>query len=348
MILFITRKFPPMIGGMENFSAGLCSILAEQCDLVALKRGQKHLIWWVPLAIVRGMIKARQAAVVHIGDGVLAWVGVIINKFSHKPISITVHGLDLTYHKYWYQKFIWPALKHYDKIVCVSNYTAAILKQHGISESLIKVIPNAVFMEEWDIEKDRMAVRKLIDIGNNTDKYIMLTVGRLVKRKGVRWFVDQVMPILPAEIIYLIVGSGPDYDAIQEEIQKHDLKNKVFLLGRVSDEELHQLYGGADLFLMPNIPIKNDMEGFGIVALEAAAAGLPVLVSDIEGMRDAVVDGRTGYLVESSNVQAWKQAINRIRQSSSFSADQVKATVKASYSWQTVGDQYVKLFNKLS
>src|SRR5690625_7613993 len=78
------------------------------------------------------------------------------------------------------------------------------------------------------------------------------------------------------------------------------------MLGRLSEVDLSRLYRGADLFVMPNIPVEGDMEGFGVVMLEAGLSGLPVVASSLEGILDVVEEGNNGHLIESGN--GWEAA----------------------------------------
>ena len=144
------------------------------------------------------------------------------------------------------------------------------------------------------------------------DAVVLLTVGRLVARKGVRWFVAEVMPKLPPSVHYLVAGSGPDLTNIEHAIAAAGSHAQVHLLGRVSEDEREDLLRGSDLFVQPNIPIEGDMEGFGLVVLEAATRGTPVVASALEGLRDAVVDGETGFLVAPSDAEAWSTRVTSL------------------------------------
>jgi len=131
-----------------------------------------------------------------------------------------------------------------------------------------------------------------------------------VRRKGVRWFIDKVLPHLHHyDYLYLVAGSGPSKKCITEAIKKRGLNKKVKLLGEVSSKQKKILYNTADLFIMPNVSVKKDAEGFGIVALEAASCQLPVIASNLEGIPDAVQTGKNGFLVNATDP---KQFIHRI------------------------------------
>lgn len=178
------------------------------------------------------------------------------------------------------------------------------------------VIPCGVNPEEFRVKNQnkvrkntRVLLSKQLSL-NLEDKKILLTVGRLVKRKGHQWFIANVIPKLPKDTIYLIAGDGEEKENIAQTITKLGLEKRVFLLGRISDELKKDLYNSSDLFIIPNINIKGDMEGLGIVAIEAGSAGLEAIASNTEGIRDAIVNGKTGWLVETGNSKDFIDKIN--------------------------------------
>lgn len=335
-ILFITRKYPPAVGGMETFSASLARAFGSEMDVLALRhKRQYHLIWWMPLTLLRVLFRGRRYDVIHFGDGVLALIGVIARWWCCRPISITVHGLDVTYHRFFYQSLIWPALRTFDRIICVSNATAQIVKQHGIVPKRVVVIPNGIVTERWMLRQT----------ATTTGKF--LTVGRLVPRKGVLWFVSEVMPKLPSNVTYHIVGCGPEENHIRAAIEHNNLHDRVIIHGHVSDEKRNALYVKSGALLLPNIARRNDIEGFGIVALEAGACGLPTIAADIEGLRDAIIDGVTGFLVESCSVSAWIDRIERFLQEQPLSPEAIRRAVEERYSMGAIVEEYRKEFNTL-
>jgi phosphatidyl-myo-inositol dimannoside synthase len=117
----------------------------------------------------------------------------------------------------------------------------------------------------------------------------------------------------------------------------------VVLLGQVSESLLATLYAGSDLFVMPNIPVAGDMEGFGVVMVEAGAAGLPVLAADLEGIRDVIAAGENGELLPSGNAGAFLDAIARYRDPSRLAgaSARARAYVVAHFSWAGIADTLV-------
>jgi phosphatidylinositol alpha-1,6-mannosyltransferase len=121
-----------------------------------------------------------------------------------------------------------------------------------------------------------------------------------------------VLPQLPPHAHYLVAGVGAEEEPLRAAAQRLGLSDRVHLLGRVDDQAREQLLHGADLFVQPNVAVPGDMEGFGLVVVEAALRGLPVVAADLEGIKDAVVPDVTGLLLPSGDAAAWVETVTRL------------------------------------
>ena len=158
------------------------------------------------------------------------------------------------------------------------------------------------------------------------------------------------MPLLPDDVLYLVAGDGPDVKRIKLLIDQYRLGDSVKLLGAISDVELADLYFGSDLFIMPNIPVANDMEGFGLVMVEAGLCGLPVVASDIEGRSDVISEGVNGHLVASGDADQFRDAIMRYYSDPSAlltMSESAKAHTVSQFGWTGVTERYVKAIEEL-
>jgi phosphatidylinositol alpha-1,6-mannosyltransferase len=230
-------------------------------------------------------------------------------------------------------------LSRLDMIFCGSRHGLEQCLQRRIPREKCRVVPYGIDPAEFDLQPPDLSGLNEIEAQAGIDvkgRKILLTVGRLVPRKGVAWFVAQVMPRLDKDYRYIIAGGGPDFLTVQGLIQKHGLADRVALLGKVPNATRLRLLALADLFIMPNIRIPGDMEGFGIAALEAGSSGLPVIASNIEGLRDAIIDGVTGHLVEERNVQ---QYVDRIRHLQ-LDRETVRAVVNQKFNWPHIASLY--------
>jgi glycosyltransferase involved in cell wall biosynthesis len=338
-LVFITRKYPPSIGGMENVSYHLSRELDKQTPTytIAWGKSQKYLPYFLCKALVLAVwhVGLHDDTNIHIGDGVLAPLGLLLKFLTGCKVSVTVHGLDITYKSRFYQWLVPHCLKRLDKIVCISNATLQECIERGIPSSKCAVIGWGVDTKVWHSKATRKDLEKYLKVSLDKKK-VLVTVGRMVPRKGVAWFIDNVMSKLGTGYIYLVVGDGADKPNIEKAISKHKLNKLVLLVGRLSDEELKMIYKAADIFLMPNIPIQGDMEGFGTVALEAAASGLPTLASNLEGIADAVIEGKTGRLCEPLKSGSFIEALN-IKMPS---RDTVYKNCVELFSWQSTAKAY--------
>jgi glycosyltransferase involved in cell wall biosynthesis len=223
-------------------------------------------------------------------------------------------GLDVTYAPRWYQRVVRRTLPRAPRIVAISNATAQAAIERGAVAEREHVVPPGVLDLETSPMRNAASAPALRErLGVAPDAPVLLTLGRLVPRKGVRWFVAEVMNRLPDDVVYAVAGSGPDDAAIREAVAAIGPAGKrVLLLGQVDDSMRDALMTGADIFVMPNVAVPGDMEGFGLVAIEAAAAGALVVASALEGIRDAVIDGETGVLVTSRDASAFAERITAL------------------------------------
>lgn len=342
-VLFISRKYPPIIGGMENYAYHLHNEFKKNQKVysILLKKRQFHLIWFYPWAFFYGtfLVLVKKIKLVYIGDGVLSSLAFYFERILKIKTVITIHGLDVIYDRFGYQKMIGFFLPKLRRIVANSHATQSEAIKRGVLESHCHVIPVGVDLSTVKI-KDKNHARSIISKLINKDlqtKTVLFTIGRLVKRKGVLWFLENVMPTLPEHHVLIIAGDGPDFEAISQATERLDLNQRVYLLGRVSEDSKSDLFSMCDIFISPNIKTEGDMEGFGIVNLEAGAYGVPVIGTRTDGVVDAVKDGETGYLVEERNAVAMKKAILNAQ---SLQKDLIINLIEKEYSWESIYKQY--------
>lgn len=349
-ILFITRVFPPQVGGMERLSYNIINKIKEFTEIYAIVnyKGKFFLPLFIIYAFFRSIFLVRKVECVHYSDATLAILGFFIKKIYKKPIVYNVHGLDLAYPSRIYQWYL-KVFFQPDKLICISHYTESLVHQRGYRNTV--VIPLGInskdFNKEVTTNIKKISKRLKFPIIN---KKIIITVGRLIERKGVAWFVDKVVPQLPQDVIYLVIGEGRQRERIQSIIYDKRLHDRVFLLGEIDQNFLDNIYRQADLFIMPNIHIENDAEGFGFVAIEAAAWGLPVVAANIEGITDAIIGGENGIMVESGNPIAFQKEINKFLLDDDYrNTFGIKARdfTLSHYNWDTIIKQYYKELTNL-
>jgi phosphatidylinositol alpha-1,6-mannosyltransferase len=349
-VLFITRKFPPSKGGMEKMAHELYSGLEKNpditIDLVSWRGSNKYLPIIYPCLFLNSFFKCifNNYDIIYTQDGLLA--PFVLLKLFKKPLVITIHGLDITYSNKFYQRIIPRIVSKFDKIICVSSATREECIKRKISSEKVEIIPNGVSLNEKE-----MHINCTYQFTKKTN---IISVGRLVERKGIHWFVEKVIPELvkiDPNIEYTIVGGGPYLKEINKIITEKNLEQYVKLLGRIDDLELQNIYRNSDIFVMPNIPITGDMEGFGIVILEANSYGIPVIASNIEGIKDAVLDGKTGYLIETLNKDMFLEKILDVKKELEINnnlKNDIKRVTLEHFSWDIISKKYYETFKNLT
>lgn len=330
-ILFVSRAFPPTIGGIEQQNADLAHFLGQgaKLTLIANTRGKSFLPVFFPYALVKTLVLLPRHDVVLLGDGVLAPLGAIAKVFFPKKAVVSVvHGLDLTFAKKSgllsriYRFFHLPALRMLDGVICVSQQTKEVALSLGIEQSRAFVIPNGIHPDAFakKVEHTRAQLATLLgkDLAN---KKIILRLGRFVEHKGVEWFIRNVMPKLPENILFVaaggvakkgVPGDQSFFPRCVAAIEELGLSERVLLRTNIPNDEVQLLLHTADLAVAPNVPVAGTMEGFGISVLEASISGLPIIVSRLEGLQEAVVDGQNGIFAEPGNADDFARKITEL------------------------------------
>lgn len=360
-ILFISRAYPPILGGIENQNYGIATELSKltTVKIIANKKGKKFLPFFLVTATFNALLSLWKYDVVLFGDGVLAPVGVFL-KFFHprKKFTSIIHGLDITFaYKNSLMGKIYrfvniPALKKMDKLIMVGNQTISEALKFGIDKEKCVFIPNGFDEEKVSNNFTRKELADFLNV-DLTDKKVILRVGRFVRHKGLDWFIREVMPLLPAN--YILIGAGGrskktvgDSDIFpdcEKNIQDKNLNGKVFLFPNIAQDKMNLLFNTVDLFISPNVPVPGSMEGFGINAIEGAACAKVVVSSDLEGLKDAIINGKNGFMVEPRNAEQFAKKIKAILADDNFrEAFGKRAQVFSfeNFSWNVVGNKYLE------
>ena len=367
-LLFITRVYPPVIGGMENLSFDLTTTISSLTEAYIIKNiyGKKALPFFIPFAFLKAIyfIITKKIKIVHLSDGVLAPVGFLLKIiFPKLKVVANVHGLDLTYAEklplYYYTNIL--PLRRLDLIIPVSQDTEEECLKYGISEDKISYIPNGTHSDKYykeslkenSTEKKTYFKKLLPEISGKIDfsaDFLILFLGRLAKRKGMFWFTGKVLPKLPAKTKLIIAGDGPDRERIEELVQTLKLQDQVFLLGKVNEKTKKFLLNACNTLVMPNIKVPGDKEGFGITAIEAGACALPPVVSDIEGLKNAIENKKNGLRIPEKNTKKYIEVLKFLMENPDYRkklAKDSRTYVKNHFDWKVVGEKYMEEFGKM-
>jgi glycosyltransferase involved in cell wall biosynthesis len=384
-ILFITHKYPPTIGGMEKQSFELTDRMAKnhKVHLHAYTGEGSKLKWFLNLKknVKITLRDNPNIDLIHVNDGLMAAACLWLKKYTEIPVIATYHGLDITFPSWIFQKIVVKIMHRYDGAICVSRATAKACLERGFDKEKVYTVLNGVDHDLADIPIDpdfKSRVENDLNISFEGKK-IVLTMGRAVKRKGFSWFLKNVVPQLDDNIIFFMIGplnrdlgllervvnvlpkflSGnlqlmfgmaTDVEAITAALESPNTSNSVFHLGKVSFKDLMQYLSLADIFVMPNIKVKGDAEGFGLVALEASLRGTPVFAAGIEGITDAVRSGKNGIQLPSGDANVWSKTLNTLSKDEKrlvhMSKTAVETTLK-DYGWDKMVSEYEEVFTKI-
>jgi len=241
-------------------------------------------------------------------EGLVAWW---IHRLKGIPYVLYAHGEEILFTQVS-RKFSWLVPRVYNGaavVIANSSNTETLLNRIGVTPKHIHVIHPGVEAKVFCGHSENPGrVRKQYGLGKSE---VLLTVGRLQRRKGQ----DAVIKALPKVheknpgVKYVIVGEGEDRAYLEHLTRDVGVESSVVFVGRVENEELPAFYAACDMFVMPNRQIGGDIEGFGMVFLEANAAGKPVIGGKSGGTNEAILDGKTGCRVDGENVDEIADAI---------------------------------------
>ena len=224
--------------------------------------------------------------------------------FRPKRLVLTFHGSEILKFagspvRRWLARQL---IRHATRVSTLSNYTQELLLGHFPEAAEKMLLTPGALRADFAVVPTRAAMGTRSPLGAARDKVIVLTVGRLHPRKG-QLLTLQALQLLPPEVRarleYWIVGaqSKGNYEGLLRAAAAERPELTVKFFGNLPDEELANVYERADIFAMTSVNLDHSVEGFGLVYLEAAAHGLPVVAHDVGGVKEAVVDGVTGLLV---------------------------------------------------
>jgi phosphatidylinositol alpha-1,6-mannosyltransferase len=340
-LLFVTQDFPPDVGGIQTYSWEVARRLAAQVEaleVMAPRRpdaesvdrtapfpvtrvpGRSDLLPLSLLPFLPFRARSMQADVAFHAQWQTVGASVLSRAVFGWPhrIVCAAHGRELLFNPAppssgldtEYERLRHFLLRQVDTVLPVSHYTAELLYDRGVPSSRVHVVPNGTDPERFR-PQDGTPVRERLGL---SDQPLLLTVGRLVPRKGI----DTVLRALPTiaercpDVAYVVAGSGPDRSRLEELADQLGVRDRVRFVGDVDHDRLPLYYSAADLFVMPAREDPPDVEGFGLVFLEANACGTPVIGARSGGIPDAIRDGETGLLVPPNDPEAFADAAVRV------------------------------------
>ncbi len=341
---FFTPQISENLGGIQNTSYLMAGEFSKENEFTVFCANDSEELHGNKLTIIKSSRNQNQTIGLHLDNivssirqnrnrrfdfsfasiytyGVPCLFLKIINKV---PYGIMVHGNELLDRKkfkgntdirqYIKNKIRLLILSNADVIFANSYYTKQLCDSVLMHKNVVVIHPPVSFK-----------IRHQSD--DNHKKWILLSVGRLVERKGFQHVIIAMSSLVKKypKLKYYIAGSGPFEKDLIDLIDKFNLKENVILCGRVSETEKDRLYQECDYFIMPSFTIEHDctVEGFGIVYIEANMYGKYVIATEEGGIPDAINRGVSGDFVQAKNPDSIVEMIDKLY-SSEFTYDKQK------------------------
>lgn len=361
--LLITLDFWPNRGGVANYYYNLIKNMPKD-DVIILTSTKKQetslriynkpllykLIWprWLKaLKETIKLIKKHNVKILWAGDllpsGTVAY---LINKRYKIPYFISLHGLDIMNAKKHFRKnkLAKKILNNAKFITVNSNCTKNLLNNLVDNKDKIRIIYPGVNENFTKIDNEKL--NQIKEKYNLENKKIILTTGRLVKRKNHELVIKAVKELkkqIP-ELIYIIIGNGPNLNYL-----KNIVENETIFLTNINNDELPYFYNLSDIFIMVSKYSKDDIEGFGIVYLEAGLFKKPVIASNQGGSKEAVINNETGILIEQSNIEMLKNSIIKLLENNELSnklGNNALQRIKNNFLWKDISEKLINYIDE--
>jgi phosphatidylinositol alpha-1,6-mannosyltransferase len=326
-LLISSIYFPPQVGGISQIMASLVRYMGpeEICCLAGVPANCKNLekefqarIYRRPRVfagtpITQGLALAASITeimlrehpqVIQVSTAYDGYLALHLQHWVKLPFVVYAHGNEILDIAGAFSAKPKLSLQRAARVLANSNFTAKLVEAAGVDPRRIVVLHPGCNIEHFRPDVDCSSIRQRL-LPNRQRTRVILTVGNLVARKGY----DMVLRALPQVLkdvpgtTYVIAGDGPKRNELEELAQQLEVRDHVVFAGQVGNEVLPQLYALADVFAMPSRARLQacDVEGFGLVFLEASACGKPVVGGNCGGIPDAVENGITGWLVDPSD-----------------------------------------------
>lgn len=370
VLLISEVYFPPQVGGISRIMERLALVLGRErlCCLTGVLAGPgdtaaggARVYRWPTLFSHRSRILRRLAWGCMLGlillrerpgAGLLGTVndgryGLWLRRWCGLPYVVFVHGNEIS------RILSAPAdhglelrtLAQADRVVAVSRFTAGLVERAGVPADRIEVVYPGCDVDVYVPQPANPELRRKL-LGRRGENRVILTTGNLVARKGhdiVIRALARVREVVP-DVTYLIVGDGPYRADLEQLAQSRGVQDHVVFAGQASDAELPAIYALADVFIMASRERReaDDVEGFGLVYLEAGACGKAVIGGRSGGIPEAIVERVTGLLVDPEDPDDVARALIRCLTEPGFSAALGKAgadRARREFTWPQYADR---------
>lgn len=279
--------------------------------------------------------------------GLLTYLAYVAAEKIKKPFVLTAYGMGLLPESAGF--FSKRLLRKSKKIICISAGTAELVK-YFTDSSKIAIINPGINPSKLKPTKTAGAFKKEKNLDNKT---ILLSAGDLIERRGIDTILKALPPVMEEfpDLVYLVIGRGPkraDYEKLAKEL---GIEKRVHFLGFVTNEELVNYFACCDVFALMSRTIKEtgSFDGFGISQVEASYFGKPVIAGNSGGCPDAVLDRKTGFLVEPLDVEALTEKLLQLFRDANLRVRLGREGKKhaISLSWPNLAKKTIGVYNEI-
>ncbi|MEP1555019.1 MAG: glycosyltransferase family 4 protein [Paraglaciecola sp.] len=306
--------------------------------------------YWRVFKAVLKLIKQENIESIHCGRCLPeGFIGFLINKYKGIPYICYIHGEDVetaatSRELSW---IVRKALSNADKLICNSQNTANIvLNQWGTEPGKTFIVNPGVDTHVFVPAQASLSTRKQLGWGS---RKIILTVGRLQERKGHDMLIQALPEIIKVQpdVLYAIIGDGEKKGDLQQLVENLHLQEHVIFMSELTDQQMIQCYQQCDVFVLPNRSVGRDIEGFGMVLVEAQSCEKPVIAGDSGGTAETMLLNETGFIVDCTSPTHLPEKINLILKDPELAkkmGQKGREHVIETLDWENLTQQAVRLF----
>ncbi len=361
-LLLLSELFPPAIGGSAVLFGEIYSrlgdtpvtVLSEGVAMADYGIRHPRSLWRYLRLALKVRMASRGMAMVHCGralpEGLAAW---LCRRSGGPRYACWAHGEDIATALTSRELTLLMRRVYADAEVVFANSenTRRMLRELGIADDRLELVYPGVDTQRFRPDVDATEIcRRIAPRG----ELVLLSVGRLQTRKGhdlVIQAVGQLTRQQHRSLRYVIVGDGHERHRLAALVDHCGVRDCVTFIGEVPGELLPQYFAAGDIFVLPNRVEHNDVEGFGIVYLEAAASGKPAIGGRSGGVPEAVAEGVTGLLVGGTDVEELAAAIARLMDSAPLRrslGDAGRARAVRGFSWDAAAERVLACHQRLA
>lgn len=372
LTLLVTRNFPPLVGGMERLNHRLLSTLSTRSDVALCGPGgcsefapekamvRESAVAPLPIFLVNTFFRAlwlacrRKPGWTVAGSGLTAPTAWLAARCSGGKALVYLHGLDIVVPNRIYRWLWLPFIRRCDVVLANSANTARLAQEAGVPTNRLHVLHPGTDLPALNLE----AACDFRERNGFGARPLLLSVGRMTRRKGLREFVLNILPMIleerPDTLLVIAGDEAPDaltgsrtgaWAELRVEAEDAGIGHAVCHLGPLSESDLAAAYAASDLHVFPIRDVPGDVEGFGMVAIESAAFGTPTVAFAVGGVADAVDDGVSGALVAPADDRAFASVVLDVLTRHPYDRENVIAFARR-FAWPRFSEQLAAILDE--